>query len=101
MSRRSEKRVFMRFRRRLADFVTVAINSGERVGAANGCRCPAGCHPRASARKPAPFVFARLFRIPDDAAVAFAWAFDGTPCEEWLLFPQYADLGRLYRNRFR
>lgn len=99
---------FDEFRRKLADSVTVAINSGVLVSASkrNAC-CPLGCLPGmveiyeaefggAKDRTPPSWLAAKV-GVDQSGALQFLTAFsqrnyDGT-CE-------YAELGRLYRERF-
>lgn len=100
--------VFTRFRRKLEDAVTVAINSGTRVGRKFTDHCPLGCvggqffpvshRPGGGvARLLAPWIA----ESPSMAPTSFAEGFDGLPCthvnDETL--PYYL-LGLLYRARF-
>ena len=82
--------VFEKFRRKLADAVTIVINSGERVSASNArCLCPLGCLPEEKERRPC-YLFGPF--------AEFTAGFDAVGSAG--LFPEYKALGRLYRSRF-
>lgn len=100
----SEDAVFVAFRRKLADVVTVAINEGKRVGMGDGsCCCPLGTHPEAVAAYPFATPAAEPFAITSDDAFAFIRGFSNAtreaPYTAYDSGPYY-DLGRLYRTRF-
>jgi len=89
--------VFVAFRRKLADVVTVAINSGKRVGISTEFSCPLGCHPEEEGvvSRPCSWYACKLFVIDESDVLEFARGFDcamGTG--------PYAELGRLYCARF-
>lgn len=93
--------VFQRFAARLADAVTVAINSGKRIVLANAfspsnCLCPLGCLPGMSYRFPWSNEDARRAGISYEDFRDFITAFGrGTRAAG-----PYADLGLEYRRRF-
>lgn len=92
---------FERFRRKLADVVTVAINEGKKLsvlaGVAEPTYCPIGCHPKSTSMQPFPFQGALLFAIRAGDACAFMAGFDGRPIHK---VSPYFELGCLYRSRF-
>jgi hypothetical protein len=88
---------FEAFRRKLADAVTIAINSGVPVSSHDyvGCCCPIGCLPGNRARPPAQQV-ANSAGAPLWGLNAFMGAFDkgiDSGCV-------YSALGLAYRKRF-
>lgn len=96
------------FRRKLADAVTVAINSGARVtvrrlnphGFLAAESCPLGCLPSAIAeRRFRPFGHIDpSVGLGYEDSVAFAHGFDDRP--NTLGDGRFYNLGRLYRERF-
>jgi hypothetical protein len=94
---------FERFRRKLADVVTVAINEGKRVSVVSDCHCPLGCHPSAKSSIPFAKDGADMFGISGDDALSFIRGFTSrTDREEWPQYDRgsYYELGRLYGWRF-
>ena len=102
----TEDPVFVAFRRKLADVVTVAINSGKPVGQTNqdpDCCCPLGSHPDAEADYPFASHAANLFAIDSDDAFAFIRGYSQAVRDDHYKAVDrgpYYDLGRLYRARF-
>lgn len=92
-------KTFEQFRRELADAVTVAINSGRRIGEDNGtgCCCPLGV--RTDYAFPGGISAEYAWDIGYDAAWEFADGFDGDGPSDYGDSP-YFKLGRLYRQRF-
>jgi hypothetical protein len=91
---------FERFRRTLADAVTVAINSGKRVGADH--YCPIACFGETNQCKP-PAGFVRqflTFQLPNGAPTVFTEGFDGHEMTSYRGVDSYYRLGQLYRARF-
>lgn len=90
-------KTFEQFRRELADAVTVAINSGRRIGEDNraGCCCPLGV--RTDLPFPGGFSAEAAWDIHPEEAWEFADGFDGEAAGDDSPFFQ---LGRLYRQRF-
>lgn len=90
---------FDQFRRELADAVTVAINSGRRIGEDNGtgCCCPLGV--RTDYPFPGGLSAEDAWGIDSEEAWDFASGFDGDDpghrCDS-----QFFQLGSLYRQRF-
>lgn len=95
----NDTETFNRFRRKLEDLVTVAINSNKKVSASNqDCYCPMGCHPDSNHRRTGFWNASDIFGISRDAAQAFGQAFDCGVTGSY--YTPYAELGRLYRARF-
>jgi hypothetical protein len=97
--------VFVNFRRKLEDAVTVAINSGIKVSASLQCNhCPLGCinnsvysRPNgAQARRAADWIDI----TPSMAPTAFAAGFDGHAAQLTPEITPYYKLGKLYKERF-
>jgi hypothetical protein len=92
-------KTFEQFRRELADAVTVAINSGRRIGKDNragGC-CPLGV--RTDSPFPGGFSAEAAWDIHPGEAWEFADGFDGDATGDRGDSP-FFKLGRLYRQRF-
>ena len=99
---------FETFRRKLADCVTVAINSGRRVGPFDSGEsqcCPMACFPVLSdfSFPTADDATRRRFPLQREQVLAFQDGVDG----QWLIredvherHPEFYRLGRLYRERF-
>lgn len=95
-AKQQDDTVLERFRRKLADVVTVAINSGKRVSAERQyCHSPLGCHPGAPFPHPTSGEVSEAFGIADVDAYRFILGFSGIAHTS-----PYAELGRLYRARF-
>lgn len=96
--------VFTRFRRKLEDAVTVAINSGKRVRRVRGFSCPLGTAMRGVFDRPWPKPAASAWNIAPGDAADFAGGFDGDPTayieDGGNGSGPYYELGKLYRARF-
>lgn len=98
---------FTRFRRKLEDAVTVAINSGQvtllSVTKSERTHCPMGCLPEANFRNGTPPAMSACtaWEIEKHQALAFQIGFDGEPYTDFGGDSlAYFRLGQLYRARF-
>ena len=89
---------FEEFRVKLADYVTVAINSRKTVGHRYYDHCPLGCWPTIGAASPGGVTASGAIGIPEKDAWQFISGFDrGFTTNRGNRFYK---LGRLYRERF-
>lgn len=99
---------FTRFRRKLEDAVTVAINSGKAVVPMDYDRkktdtfCPLGCWPGVSSRRPFAGHAAKAGVASQDDCFAFLRGFEGSDdADQCGGDSPYFQLGKLYRERFK
>jgi len=87
------------FRRKLADVVLVAINSGVKVGREpESTSCPLGCGTKTQ-RHPIAVIAAQCWGISLADAASFIVGFDGIGAIHCRQGPYY-ELGRAYGKRF-
>jgi len=91
---------FRKLAAKLADAVTVAINSGRKVGNRNGGTCPFGCLFPPRVPRPGCWQGARVLGCTQEEASAFMTAFDGEPRDRYTISEPFYRLGLAYRSRF-
>ena len=93
---------FETFRAKLADAVTVAINSEAkpRVAPNGGTHCPLGCFPGVRHSRPLAVELEGRGMGSEDDFAAFMQGFDSGPKHPMGYSGPYFDLGVLYRERF-
>lgn len=91
---------FRRIAAKIADAVTVAINSGKTIGQSIGMYCPLGC--LSGRTRPGGNNAAWYLGCKPDEAFAFIVGFDcGGPCPaSGFDYEAFHELGRAYRRRF-
>ncbi len=88
---------FRKFACRVSDAVLVAINSGEKIGNEEGCRCPLSCLDLTGSKFPFPsHLDRRNLGTTKDELWKFINGFSGNYVE---VGPHY-ELGKAYRRRF-